>query len=203
MRTPTLIENNKKNFGLTKDDFDRLVKALQLGDDQLFERIYLQHFERCLQYLINNCGADYETAYSSTMDALLEIRKDLIQGKIQYGNLAYFFTYRARKKFFKKRKPVFTSDITDENLPDNTDITQDIITKEMIGIVGQALGLLGEECRKLVKLYYYDNMTWPQIARVYYPDEANDVIETKSNTLKRRTSRKCLPTFKNILKKLM
>jgi len=203
MKIPARKELNSKNFGLTKEDFDQLVKALQQGDDQLFERIYLQHFDKSIQYLINHCGADYEGAYSSTMDALLEIRKDLIHEKIEYGNLAYFFTYRAKKKFSKKGKLFNVSDTPDENTADNIDIAQDIVTKEMVDLIGQALNRLGEECRKLVKLYYYDNMTWPQIARLYYPEEDSKVIETKSNTLKRRTSRKCLPSFKTFLKRLM
>jgi len=105
MQKQTILKQmKKKNFNLNEAEFSDLVTKLQEGDDTLFERIYFAHFEQSVNYLVRHQGAEYEDAYTSTMNALLEIRKDLILGKIEYGNLAYFFTYRAGKKLSKIRK---------------------------------------------------------------------------------------------------
>lgn len=202
-----LEQTKKKNFGLSESEFDELVIALQKGDDELFEKIYLNHFEYCVRYLINQRGANYEDAYTCTMNTLLEIRKDLILGKVQYGNLAYFFTYRAGKKWSKVKeknnRKLQVLSLENVDIKDDKDILQELQTKEMAGFVEKSLASLGEECRQLLKLYYYEGLSWPKIAKLYFPNADAKMVLTKSDTLKKRSSRRCLPKFKSMLEQLL
>jgi len=219
MATPAFIHVNQnrtivpqdektkmKNFGLTKKQFDELVSALQRGDEKLFEHIYLTHFEYCMNYLIKHRGAEYEDARTSTMNALLEIRKELIQGKVTYGNLAYFFTYRAGKKLFKLQNTAKATmkikNIDGMDFKEESHFLKTLQTKEMAAFVGQALAGLCEDCRRLYQLYYYEELSWSQIAKIYYPNEEERNIKTKSDTLKRRAYR-CRPKFKKLLEALI
>ena len=180
---------------------------MKQGDERLFEQIYLAHFKTCVSYLTNQRRATLDDAHTSTMDALLEIRKELIQEKIQYGNLAFYFTYRAGKKLFKiheKRKKLKQREPPENmDLQDDNDFLQTLQTKEMTQMVEQALLGLGQDCLRLLQLYYYENLNWSKIASIYYPEATEEIIKKRSGTLRRRTQRKCLPTFKSLLLKLL
>jgi len=208
MQEQTILNQSyKKNFNLSATEFSDLVTKLRAGDDTLFEKIYLAHFEHSVNYLVRHQGADYEDAYTSTMNALLEIRKDLIHGKIEYGNLAYFFTYRAGKKLSKIRKRGNSNlkivGIDNMDFKDEENLMSRFQTKEMKEIISKTFQKLGEECSQLLKHYYYDDLSWSKIAKMYYPEADAKTITTKGDTFKKRAKRRCLPAFKTILERFI
>ena len=196
-------DNPDKNFGLTRKEFEVLLKALQEGDEQLIEVIYLKHFGKCLQYLIRYCGTDYESGYSATMNALIEIRKDLVKGKIEYDNLENYFTRRAKMKLSKIKKPPKITEQPNAEIPDQQDISLVINTKDIAEKIGQALNQLGGKCAELIKLRFYEELTWPKIAKRLHPDAPENEIERIRNTLSNKNKKQCLPAFKRILKRLL
>jgi len=202
-----LKQYKKNNFGLSEEDFLELVDRLKKGDDKLFERIYLSHFEYCVKYLVKYQDAPYEAAYTSTMNALIEIRQDLIHDKIQYGNLSYIFTYRAGKKLSKIRKrgnsKLKVVGIGEMDFVDKENLFNQLQSKEMKEIINKAFNKIGEECKQLLKLYYYDDLSWAKIARIHFPTADTKTITRKGDTFKKRAKRKCLPTFKAILANLI
>jgi len=161
-------ENAQKNLGLTRKEFKTLLAALKNGEEQLIERVYLSHFKRCVQYLVYRCGADYDDAYNCTMDALLEIRKDLVQNRIFYGNLDYYFTNRAKGKLFKlnaKRKGGLQAvNIEGMDFEEEERIEEDIVGAEIKELVAQALNKLCGDCRQIIRLYYYEDLSLKEIA---------------------------------------
>ncbi len=196
-------DNPEKNFGLTRNKFEGLLKALQQGDEELIEVIYLKHFGKCLNYLIRYCGADYESAYSATMNALLEIRKDLVKDKIEYDNLENYFTRRAKMKLSKIKKPPSITEQPNINIPDHLDLSLVLDRKDIAEKIGQALSQLGGKCAILIKLRFYDELTWPKIAKRLHPNVPETEIERIRNTLSNKNKRQCLPAFKRILKTLL
>ena len=54
--------------------------------------------------LIRAYNCTHEEAYESTIDALYDLRKDLIRNKVMYGNLASYFNRRAALVLFKKKR---------------------------------------------------------------------------------------------------
>jgi len=93
--------------------------------------------------------------------------------------------------------------IEENSFTANYDILKDLQTKEMVRFVKEALSKLNEECRKKIRLYYYEGLKWKEIALILYPELGEDELNTKANTLRRNTSRKCLPGFKFYLQKLL
>lgn len=187
----------QKNLGLTQVEFQQLVQALQNGDEHLIEHVYLAHFQNCTNYLIKQCGAKYEQAYSSTMDALLEIRKDLVENKIQYGNLAYYFTYRAKKKLYKRQNKASaklkTTNIEGLDFEGNTNIALEFQTKEMKVLILNALKDLCEDCRNLLRLHYYEELSLAEIA----------TLQQKKPPTVRQQAKRCRAKFRNILEKML
>lgn len=161
-------ENTKKNLGLTRKEFKRLLKELQAGKDTLIEQVYLLHFNKCVQYLVYQCGSNQDDAYSATMEALLEIRKDLINEKIFYGNLGFYFTKRAKSKLYKihlKRKnDISTVELEGIEVMDQKQIEDEMIEDELKALVLKAFEKLCGDCQQIIRLYYYEDQSLKEIA---------------------------------------
>ncbi|MEL6941446.1 MAG: sigma-70 family RNA polymerase sigma factor [Bacteroidota bacterium] len=151
-----------RNFGLTQEHFDQLLKALQEGDDQLFERIFLSHFKSCMQYLIKNYRASKADAYDITMDTLLVFHKRMKAGKISYGNLRFLFTQMAGqhyKRWIKKETiTADTLDIMTHDLPEK------ILDKNDLQVFERAWEHLGNNCKKILKAFYYESVALNDLA---------------------------------------
>lgn len=117
----------KINFGLTKEEFNSLRIELTEGNEDLFEKIFVSQAHASIKMLQKKFGLSYEDGYDATMETLIQFRKILIQGKLEYGNLRYIFNRMA--KFFvmkkKKRTQEFSSDEIEifelKNLQNNYD----------------------------------------------------------------------------------
>lgn len=192
----------KQNMGLTKELFTALVKELQQGNQALFEKIYLAHFEKCTSYLCNHYGANEDQAHTSTMDALIEIRKDLIQEKINYGNLAFYITRRARMKLFKLKNKKSNSIKT---VSIDTLITrgknQAYKIFEIRDLVGKTFSRMCEECKKLLEKKYRDGLNYSEIVQLDFPTISGGELKTKANTLAKKAER-CRKEFKHIIENL-
>ena len=89
------------NFGLSQIEFEELVEALRKGDESIFEKIFLSQFSNAIKHVRIKYSASNEEAYDMTMDALIKIRKLLIEGKLKYGNLKHLFNRMAGQNYLK------------------------------------------------------------------------------------------------------
>jgi RNA polymerase sigma factor (sigma-70 family) len=153
-----------KNFGLSEEEFGHLQTALKDGDQKLYERIFLTHFEACVAYLKTKDGAEHEEAYDITMETLLRFRDLLVTDKIGYGNLRYLFTRMARQRLqrSRQRQGIFTklSDATAE-LP----VEEDVFTSEEFELLTRAFKSLSKDCRDLLKAFYHQRCTLKDLAK--------------------------------------
>jgi len=172
-----------KNFGLTETEFEEMRLNLKRGDEKVFEKIFLNHFESCISYLIKNHRIDYELAYDISMDTLIDFRTKLIQDKISYGNLRFLFTRMATQKHLKQiAKAKKTENIS--SIFESEDLEEDLV------ILEKALAKLGENCRDILKLNYYDKMTLNNIA----------TLKDVSHAAMRKQKQRCIFTLKNLFR---
>lgn len=158
--------NRKKNLGLDKAQFKKLVAALQQGDETLIEQVYLSHFSKCVSFLMMQHKCSKVVAYDCSMDALIEIRKDLLNGKIRYGNLGSYFTNRAVGKWYKRNRKEKASilPLNEElNFADTDQQEQKIIQRELTEIIANAMKKLCTECRFILKQFYYEDKNLNEI----------------------------------------
>lgn len=142
-----------QNFNLTAEEFDQLLVSLQADEKDLFEQVFLTHFSSCRLFLIRQHQASPEDAYDATMDTLLEFYQRLKSGKIQYGNLRYLFTKMAGQVYFKilrKRGQIEEFQATDAAAPEEE------FSEETFRMLDKAWDKLCDECRMLLKAFYYD-----------------------------------------------
>lgn len=150
-----------KNFGLSVKTFENLVEQLKNGDDELFERIFLLHFEDCLLFLKGHCSASHADAYDATMDALLAFHERLKLGKIQYGNLRFLFTRMARQIYFKKKKK---EDLVEPVADFDAGDILEKVDPDDIAALNKAWKGLPVDCQALLTGFYYEGISLNEIA---------------------------------------
>jgi RNA polymerase sigma factor (sigma-70 family) len=159
-------DNSNKNFGLSRADFDEMHEKLKTGDESLFKRVFVKHFNDCRRYLISQCNASPDDAYDVTVETLIRFRQALIEDKIAYDNLRFLFTQMAKQIYLKwlqygKRLPTISLDNQADDRAEDADL---IFDDEMMALLDQAWQKLGTDCKKLLKSHYYDGIQLKQIS---------------------------------------
>jgi RNA polymerase sigma factor (sigma-70 family) len=171
-------DNPKQNFGLSYAGFRSLVERLKVGDEQLFERIFVEHFRDCRQYLVYEYKVEADDAYDMTVDTIIKFRELLINDKIDYGNLRYLFTKMAKDAYFKlsahrKRLPqTELSETSAHHIADSADDAPAFDT-EQLSALQNAWVKLGDECKKLLEKHVYEGLQLKQIAEILGESDAN------------------------------
>ncbi len=173
-----------KNFGLSETEFEEMKTNLLTGDESIFERIFLKHFDNCISYLVKNNRIDRELAYDITMETLIDFRKKLINNKINYGNLRFLFTKMASQKHLKQIRE-------DKKKKDLSSLYEDESLEPDLEIMEKALDQLGAACKDLLKLNYYEKMSLKDIA----------VLKNVQAATLRKQKQRCLFTLKNLFRK--
>lgn len=161
----SLLRNSpaEKNFGLSEDEFRQLAAALVRGDHRLFERVFLSHYEDCLNYLMRKDGLSHTEAYDHTMDTLLLFRDLIVAGKIRYGNLRYLFTRMARQAYLREQKKTDrTTGITEVCLEFAEEEPE--LSPEEFDLLSRAFRSLGKDCRELLRSFYFLRRNLKEIA---------------------------------------
>lgn len=184
-------ENRQKNLGLSRAEFKNLCLLLKQGDETLIEKVYLSHFKQCMNYLIFKEDANPDEAHNCSMDALYEIRKDLLKDKIFYGNLAYYFTYRAKSKLYKwrVRKKESPLPLNGLDFEENEKTETELIKAELSDLLSQAMSKLCHDCTSIIKSFYYEDKSLKEIAEKM----------GKSHAAIRKQTTRCRDKLRNFL----
>lgn len=150
------------NFGLTEAEFHELRDKLEQGDEALFEVVFLSHFEKCYEYVIQEDNASPNQSYDATMEAFYSFRTKIAEGKIKYGNLRFLLTRMARQHFYKslRRKSPVSLDLIQET-PESIHVS---FEEETFELLRKAWATLGQSCKELLHAFYYGEQTLKDIS---------------------------------------
>lgn len=157
-----MTNTEDKNFGLSEAEFDDLKNKCTAGDEQLFEHVFLKHFESCLAYVIREDKAAEDVAYDSVMDAFVTFRMKVARGKINYGNLRYLLTRMARQHYYKRAKK--EADTPFEIVSDPGEEPDFLLDPSATELLQRGWKKLGVKCRELLHSFYYLNQELKDIA---------------------------------------
>jgi RNA polymerase sigma factor (sigma-70 family) len=183
------MERIDQNFGLTQIEFDQMVYGLRHNDEQLFERIFLKHFDDCMKYVVKKYGASHEDAYDASMDALLDMRTRLVDGRISYGNLRYLLTKMATQYYMRHQKRYSVRDVKDEDMIESVEVD-----REDLDLLKNAWEKLGGKCKDLLGLNFYNGMNLSDIAIL------QNIAPAAIRKQKERCLKKLTDTFESLLK---
>jgi RNA polymerase sigma factor (sigma-70 family) len=169
------MDNPIQNFGLKKADFDQLVSDLQGGNEKLFETIFVQHFDSCRSYLMRECSAQADDAYDVTVETIIKFRQMLVENKIQYGNLRFYFTKMAKDAYLKiiaKNKKMPIGEL-DDNASDFADEATESFDDDQVSALDKSWQLLGDDCKNLLRQNVQEGVQLKEIAQNLEQSEAN------------------------------
>jgi RNA polymerase sigma factor (sigma-70 family) len=162
------LQNNQsmedKNWGLTEAGFQQLIAHLDKGDERQFQRIFTKNFAKYRNYIKSDMNISYDDASDAVTEAFVKMHRFLVERRVEYGNLMSYTLRIAKNEYLmllRKRKQLPETDADFDKL-DIIDEEYDDSTMEQFE---KAFGLLGTDCRDLLKLHYYEKKAHREIGQ--------------------------------------
>ena len=155
-----MSKKREQNFGLTEEEFTYLLQELKNGNERLFKKVILAQVEGSIQYLIHRYKVSRQWAYDATVEGLLNFRKQLLEGKIVYGNTYFLFHQMVRQFLTDSLNEKTAKSEEDREFEDDLD-TLDTAWKE-----------LDENCKELLEDFYYKKIPLKELSKVFGKSEA-------------------------------
>jgi RNA polymerase sigma factor (sigma-70 family) len=192
LRIPIASEKDlkKSNFGLTQAEFTAMLAELRSGrGQQLFEQVFLTHFEQCKRYIRSVYAMDEHDAYDLTMDTLIEFRRLLIEtDQYYYKNLCYTFTLKAVQSFLRKKRQEQKDNIQflpfavlEEYIVEEEEV--EFEEEEMLRMEA-ALDNMCDDCKGILREHYYEGKKLKDIA-TQNGVTPNNMRQRKSDCIKK------------------
>jgi RNA polymerase sigma factor (sigma-70 family) len=174
-----------------------LVANLRAGKrmDETIKAIYRNHFDSLSWYVINNSGTreDAEDVFQEVVVAFIDlVQKDKFRGESTVKTFLYSLNRHTWLNELKRRGRALAREekyekAQDRILPDTGHLIADREAKaEVIRLVGE----LGETCRKILLLYYYENLSMKEIL---------DATEYENEQVVRNKKYKCLKQLEQMI----
>lgn len=175
-----------------------LIAAISAGTElnDAIRFIYRQHSEAVSSFIIHYGGSeqDADDIFQETVVAFIDIVK---KGKYRMeASVRTFLASIARNYWFNELKKRGRSDHRDRQFElgrdqDEADVSQQIAELERKRQLRELLDQLGDACRKVLLLFYYENMPMKEIVN-HLPYENEQVVRNKKY--------KCLQQLSGLIK---
>ena len=134
-------------------------------DSLEMERIYATYSGKVMGYLrarIHNT-AEAEDICSEVFEKVMRKIDDYDQTKAAVGTWIFSITRNTLIDHYRKKRP---TEELDENLKDDTELDESLLTNETLSELAAALKRLPEQLRDIVVLRYYDGKPLTEIAEM-------------------------------------
>lgn len=176
-----------------------LMAAIGRGDqlNNAIYFIYQQYAESVQSFILANSGSqpDAEDIFQETVVTFIDlVKKDKFRGE---ASVKTFLTAIARNLWLNELKKRARSDIREKAFENNRDgiepdVSQHMADREIKQQFVTVLGKLGEPCKKLLTLFYYENLSMKDILQ-HLPYENEQVVRNKKY--------KCLQALTELVKR--
>ena len=175
-----------------------LIAAIGRGDqlNSAILFIYEQYAEAVQSFIMANSGTspDAEDIFQETVVTFIDlVKKDKFRGE---ASVKTFLTAIARNLWLNELKKRARSDMREKAFEHNRDgveldVSQYIANREVKQQFVAVLEKLGEPCKKLLTLFYYENLSMKDIVQ-HLPYENEQVVRNKKY--------KCLQALTDLVK---
>ena len=174
-----------------------LVANLRTGKkmDETIKAIYRNHFDSLSWYVMNNSGTrqDAEDVFQEVVVAFIDLlQKDKFRGESTVKTFLYSLNRHTWLNELKKRGRTLAREEKYERAQDQAepDTGQLIADREGKAAVIRLVGELGETCRKILLLYYYENLSMKEIL---------EATEYENEQVVRNKKYKCLKQLEQMI----
>jgi RNA polymerase sigma factor (sigma-70 family) len=188
-----------------------IVSNLRTGDlmDDSIRALYRDHFDKLTRYILANNGTmqDAEDIFQETIVSFIElVRKDKFRGDSTIGTFLYSMNRHAWLNEIKRRDRAM---VRNEKFEKNMDREESggfdkISEREEKGVIFQLVTSLGESCKKILLLFYYEDRSMKEILAATDFENEQVVRNKKYKCLKKLDQMlKERPELKQTLKNLL
>ena len=175
-----------KNFSDTE-----LVANLRSGSrmDESIKAIYRNYFESLGWYVMNNSGTrqDAEDIFQEVVVSFIDlVQKDKFRGESTVKTFLFSLNRHTWLNELKRRGRALAREEKYEKGQERTemDVSHSIVSKEDRSKIIEIVGKLGETCKKILLLFYYENQSISEILETLHYENEQVVRNKKSKCLK-------------------
>jgi RNA polymerase sigma factor (sigma-70 family) len=146
----------------------RILEMLRQGDEEALVMLYRSNRRPVTAFVLGNKGTR-DDAEDMLQEALVVLWERVRSGQFVYSAKLDTFVFATVKnmwmrRLFRKRREVSEGNRPDDSPDDAASALDDMITGEESRIVREALNDLGEPCRNLLLLFYWEELAMDEIA---------------------------------------
>jgi RNA polymerase sigma factor (sigma-70 family) len=174
-----------------------LVANLRAGKrmDETIKSIYRNYFDGFCWYVMNNSGTrhDAEDIFQEVLVAFIDlVQKDKFRGESSVKTFLYSLNRFTWLNELKRRGRALVREEKYEKAQDQTetDASHLIADREGKAEVMRLVGELGETCKKILLLFYYENLSMKEIL---------DATEYENEQVVRNKKYKCLKQLEQMI----
>ncbi len=168
-----------------------LVANLRTGQrmDETIKTIYRNHFESLGWYVMNNSGSrqDAEDVFQEVVLAFIDlVQKDKFRGESTVKTFLYSLNRHTWLNELKRRGRALVREEKYEKGREQTeaDTAHLIADREGKSEIIKLVGSLGETCKKILLLFYYENLSMREILETMHYENEQVVRNKKYKCLK-------------------
>jgi RNA polymerase sigma factor (sigma-70 family) len=153
-------------FFLTSDA--RILDLIRKGDEEALVTLHEANRKPIAAYITRNSGT-IEDAQDVLQESLVILWERIRTGKFEYKAQLSTFIFATSKNLWSQRlrqkKHLSSAEIDPEAHEDQSpSVLDSLMSTEQVGMVRDALGTIGEQCRKLLLLFYWEEQSMEEIA---------------------------------------
>lgn len=158
-----------KQSNYTDQELLERIKSFQTQvQDQAFSQLYRDHYKSIIAMVTKNNGSA-EDASDVFQDAIVVLHKNALKTgfslNCKIGTYLYSVARNVWLKKLKKNKRITSiSETEKEFIPISEDNTKILDKMEEKNLLYKHLQQMGEDCRKVLKFFYFDGMRLDEIA---------------------------------------
>jgi len=170
---------------LTKDyiEQEELVKAIQANDELVLKKLYQENYYKTEKYILENRGS-IEQAKDTYQEAFIAVWENVQNNKFIPKNETalngYIYTVTKNKWLdylkssrFKKTSSIDSNAYKIEELDQTNDSTEEVEKNKKINKVITSFNQIGDACKQLLTIFYYENKSLREIANELNITEAS------------------------------
>ncbi|ELR73124.1 RNA polymerase, sigma-E factor [Fulvivirga imtechensis AK7] len=160
-----------------KEDSNNIVQRIRQGDSSCLEELVIAYKNYCTNGLRKKVGCTGEEAEELFIDALLELRDKILEGKLDrlINTKSYIFGIcqnmwlaqkRQERKTLEKKKDIeiyYSAYLENDFLFSQNGADYKM---QLIEIAYQALESIDEKCRMIIKYFYLEKRSMDEIAEL-------------------------------------
>lgn len=169
------------------DKLEQLRMRLKEDKAMFLKDLFLEHRDYCVSRLISKYGLDGNDARGVFVDALLVFKTNLLSGRISHVTRVRSYLlatcFNMAKELFRKSKRLSSSAFEIERNLYDQEVVDDFEQKKKLAFTKYKE--LGENCQKILRLFYLDRETMEAIALATGAASANVVKVQKARCMKK------------------